>query len=93
MIRNVRATEVTTEFDVAWALMNAIDNDAYDLVKNHLGEMKDLTLPYTVERMKAVEMKLKDASNHVTGQHTKASQKMEREGKTGYAITARTQAT
>lgn len=66
MIRNVRATEVSTEFDVAWALMNAVDNGAYDLAKYHLEEMKDLTLAYTVDRMKAVEMKLKDTNTPIT---------------------------
>ena len=66
MIRNVRATEVLTEFDVAWALMNAVDSKVYDLVKYHFEEMKDLTLAYTVERMKAVEMKLKNTNTPVT---------------------------
>lgn len=44
MIRNVRATEVPTEFDIALVLMNAIDNEAYDLVKYHQEEMKELAL-------------------------------------------------
>lgn len=44
MIRNVRATELPTEFDIALVLMNAIDNEAYDLVKYHQEEMKELAL-------------------------------------------------
>lgn len=72
MIRNVRATEVPTEFDVAWALMNAIDNKTYDFVKYHLEEMKDLTLTYTVEWMKAVKMKLKNTNTSVTKSAHKA---------------------
>ncbi|MCJ1469940.1 hypothetical protein MMC07_008584 [Pseudocyphellaria aurata] len=66
MIRNKRVIEVPTKFDVAWALVNAVDNKAYNLVKYHLEEMKDLTLAYTVERIKAVEMKLKDTNTLVT---------------------------
>ena len=66
MIRNVCATEIPTKFDVAWALMNAVDSEAYNLVKYHLEEMKDLTLAYTVERMKAVEMKLKNTNTPIT---------------------------
>lgn len=67
MVRNVRTTEVPTEFDVAWALMNAIDNEAYELVKSHLEEMNDITSLYTVERMRAVEIRLKDTNTSVSG--------------------------
>lgn len=67
MIRNVGATEVPTKFDVTWALMNAIDNEAYELVKYHLEEMNDVTSLYTVERMRAVEMKLKDTNTSISG--------------------------
>lgn len=60
MIRNVRTEEVSTEFNVVWSLMNAVNNESYDLIKYQLEKMKNLTLADTVERMKAVEMKLKD---------------------------------
>lgn len=40
--------------------MNAVDSGSYDLIKYHFKEMKKLTLAYTVERMKAVEMKFKN---------------------------------
>ena len=66
MIKNVRTGEVFTDFDVAWALMNAVDNDAYVMVKYHLEKMKHFILVYTVRRMKAVEMKLKDTGTSIT---------------------------
>ena len=75
MISNVRVTEVPTKFDIALALMNAIDNAAHDLVKYHQEERKELTLSCTVEWMKAVEMKPKDTNTPVTDTANKAPAK------------------
>lgn len=46
--------------------MNAIDNDAYEIVKCHLEEIKNLILAYTVEPMKIVEMKFKNIGTSIT---------------------------
>ena len=81
MIINVRPEETPSDLMTAWALMRAIDNEAYDLAKFHLEEMKDLSLAYTVERLKAVEMKLKDAN-------TSTTESAYKEARNGLAITA-----
>ena len=59
--------------------MNAIDNAAHDLVKYHQEEMKELTLSYTAEWMKVMEMKPRDTNTPVTDTANKASAK----GKSG----------
>lgn len=75
MISNVKVTEVPTEFDIALALMNTIDNAAHDLVKYDQEEMKELTFSYTVEWMKAAEMKPEGTNTPVTDTANKASAK------------------
>lgn len=63
MTQNVQAIKVSIEFNVAWALMNTINNKAYNLVKYYLEEM---TLAYTIKQKKAVKMKFKDTNTPVT---------------------------
>lgn len=59
-IRGIKETEVPTDLDVAFTLINSVDNEAYTIAKYHLEDLRDLILTNTKERLKLVEQKIKD---------------------------------
>lgn len=67
IIKTVRKDKAFTDFDVAWVLMNLIDYEVYDLAKYHFEKMRDMTLAYVIEKLKAVKMKFKNMNSATTG--------------------------
>ena len=61
-IKNIKATESPTNLNVALTLINSMKKDAYNMVKFHLKDMKDLTLNHIKKRLKLVKQKIKDES-------------------------------
>ena len=60
IIRNIKKTEASTNLNVAFILINAVDDEAYALAKFHLKGMENLTLIHTKERLKIVEQRIKN---------------------------------
>ena len=62
IIRNIKSNEILIDLNIAFILINSIDNKTYIIIKYHLKNMKNLTLIYIKKRLKLIKQKIKNDS-------------------------------
>ena len=62
IIRNIRLTKILIDLNIAFLLINLIDNETYIMIKYYLKNIKNLTLIYIKKRTKLIKQKIKNDS-------------------------------
>ena len=62
IIRDIRSNETLIDLNIAFILINSIDNETYIIIKYHLKNMKNLTLIHIKKRLKLIKQKIKNDS-------------------------------
>ena len=62
IIRDIRSTKTSIDLNIAFILINSIDNKTYIMIKYHLEDMKNLTLIHIKKRLKLIKQKIKNDS-------------------------------
>ena len=62
IIRDIVSTKTSTNLNIAFILINLIDNETYIMIKYHLKIMKNLTLIHIKKRLKLIKQKIKNDS-------------------------------
>lgn len=60
IIRNIKTSETSTNLNVILIFINSVDDEAYELMKFHLNDMKDFILIHTKERLKSIKQQIKN---------------------------------
>lgn len=63
IIQGIKETEAPIDLDVAFTLINLVDNKVYVMARYHLKNKRKLTLANTKEGLKLVEQKIQDVIN------------------------------
>ena len=62
IIRDIKLTKISIDLNIAFILINSIDNEIYIMIKYHLKNMKNLTLIHIKKRLKLIKQKIKNDS-------------------------------
>ena len=62
IIRDIKSNETSIDLNIAFILINSIDNKTYIMIKYYLKNMKNLTLIHIKKRLKLIKQKIKNDS-------------------------------
>ena len=62
IICDIKSNETSTDLNIAFILINSIDNETYIMIKYYLKNMKNLTLIHIKKRLKLIKQKIKNDS-------------------------------
>ena len=83
IIRDIKSNETSIDLNIAFILINSIDNETYIMIKYYLKNMKNLTLIHIKKRLKLIKQKIKNDSiiNDVTNKSKISNKKRSKKQK------------